>query len=230
MSNFTKGSLKKKWAVAAFFGLCTCAFLALSNWQWQRAGQKRALLAQFTAAKGNATILLAQNSKIINGQAVKTRGEFLKEPVFLLQNQFYKHQVGVNVLRVFNTQAGGYLLVDEGFNKKGQSIAPCPDLGKTINIMGISYIPKRNPFLKDEKLTTKNTQPLFNINFDALEQHFHQPFFPFVLRLHKGNCESNLIRDWPAPVIITPERHICYAIQWFLLALLSILFGVWLTR
>lgn len=229
MSNFTKGSYKKKGMVAIFFSLCALAFFTLSAWQWQRAEHKRALLAKFAAAEGNATILLAQNSKIFDGQTVKTTGEFLKQPVFLLQNQFYKHQVGVNVLHLFKTQLGHYLLVNDGFSKASEPIAPCPDLGK-ITLTGTSYIPKHNPFIKDEKLTAQNIQPLFNINFAALEKHFHQPFFPFVLRLHEGGCDASLIRDWPAPVVITPERHLGYALQWFLLALLSILFGVWLMR
>ena len=49
----------------------------------------------------------------------------------------------------------------------------------------------------------------------VIQQHYDQEVLPFVVLLNSQET-SAFVRDWQA-VVMAPEKHLAYAVQWFLL-------------
>ena len=58
----------------------------------------------------------------------------------------------------------------------------------------------------------------------VIQQHYTQEILPFVVLLNTQES-SIFIRDWQ-PVVMAPEKHLAYAVQWFLLALAALVIFV----
>ena len=62
------------------------------------------------------------------------------------------------------------------------------------------------------------------IDVKLLSQQLGYPLVDFQIELDQADGHG-FIRAWQEPVAMTPEKHIGYAVQWFLLALtLTVLF------
>ena len=49
----------------------------------------------------------------------------------------------------------------------------------------------------------------------VIQQHYNQDVLPFVVLLNPQET-SSYVRNWQ-PVVMAPEKHMAYAVQWFLL-------------
>ena len=49
----------------------------------------------------------------------------------------------------------------------------------------------------------------------VIQQHYNQDVLPFVVLLNPQET-SSYVRNWQ-PVVMAPEKHLAYAVQWFLL-------------
>ena len=125
------------------------------------------------------------------------------------------------------------ILVNRGWVKQGQENT-LPTLQDQQAPTGMLYLPKKG-FTLGEAIQPEVMQskqwPKVSLYMDLTQFSLalQQPISPLVLVLDADNANS-LTRIWK-PVVIQPERHYAYALQWFGIAIAFIIFGIiWFRR
>lgn len=227
------------WTLAV---LAMSLFGSLGAWQWGRAEQKEAMLAE------TARVLADRQPQPLASAADKARsqaydwaageGEFLPAPAILLDNQTRDRQPGVRAYRVFQpADAGAPLLVELGWlpvpgNREMPAVAPLSGPQRITGLLvpppseGIAHAPP-------------SAQPDGSLLVIALQrQEIGQALglpslAPRVLKLDP-DLPLGYARDLDIlPNTLPPERHIGYAVQWFGLAgavLVTALVLTWRSR
>jgi surfeit locus 1 family protein len=216
-------------------GLLVVAGLArLGLWQWQRAQEKEAMLASVQA-------VLAERRPLTLAAAVRSegydwaagRGKFRREPVLLLDNQRRGPAVGVQVLGIFEPQAGAPLLVELGWLPvPPDRRLPHPVLPTgTLDIAGLLTPPPAPGLaLGADHHAQGDYWLLTRVDIPGLREATHLALAPRVLRLDPALTGIGFARDLDVlPNTLPPERHRGYALQWFglsatLLAITLLLF------
>jgi cytochrome oxidase assembly protein ShyY1 len=214
----------------------TAGFASLGRWQLHRAAEKQALLdqqAQLLAHPSRQSLAELSRQSDSRLAWVEGAGVFPNLPDLLLDNQRRGDAVGVHVYRVFQPDAGHALLVDLGWlplppDRKlpvlaaihgKQSIdgllTPPPASGLAL---GPAYVP-----------STPKQWLLTRVDLAALSQALHVDLAPRVLRL-----DPKLPLGYPRDLqlltnTLPPERHRGYAVQWFGLALATLVTALFLS-
>ncbi|KFL36501.1 hypothetical protein N788_12775 [Arenimonas donghaensis DSM 18148 = HO3-R19] len=106
----------KRRVLLAVFGLClVLGFSALGRWQWNRGLEKQAMLEAAVVARAEAPWPL---SAAASGEGVNRaagQGRFLDTPPLWLDNQRRGARVGVRLYCAFQPHSGPALLVDLGW-------------------------------------------------------------------------------------------------------------------
>ncbi|MFO7909325.1 MAG: SURF1 family protein [Halomonas sp.] len=196
----------------------TLAGLLLANWQWQRAAEKTQLIAQQAATDR----LHNPQEAPANLAKVTLSGRFLGEQTLWLDNRVLEGQVGVAVLTPFVADSGHWWLVQRGFMPTVVDRSVEPEVSTPQGPQEISGVWQQlqtgNLVLGDNREGNR----LQSITLDPW-QTLTQPHFQGVLHQNAGEGK---LTSWWKPSQMPPERHIGYAVQWLLLALLALVMGV----
>jgi len=215
-------------------------FCVLGNWQLSRYHFKRRLLA---TAEASLTAQPVSFARVQRGQMaaspflrLKLRGYYQNDATLFVQNQFYHHQVGVLVLTPVQLPGDKkWLLVDRGWHSL-QSIQTMPVIQPVTGLQNVSgYIrPKAEfQFILGPVVLNPLKRPLVIQKMDLAEisRTLKVDFYPFVLKLDpdaaNGFVRERMMSAW---VSVPPERHLGYAIQWFLMAFVLLIACVFWTR
>jgi len=174
-------------------------FLILGGWQLHRYEFKKNLL---------------HTQKIM-----VTQGYYLNHLTFFLQNRYYQDQYGIEIITPFKILGDNkLLLVDRGWIKTNNQTIPISPIQGKQKITGNIKLLNEPEFILGKVILKQTPTELIiqKIDINALSKATHQLFYPFVLRLDHTQPHG-FARDW---VITTmpPERHMAYAVQWFLMA------------
>ncbi|XOV80120.1 MAG: SURF1 family protein [Aestuariibacter sp.] len=195
----------------------------LGWWQLHRAEQKEQQLTQY-ASQGAATRQtleqLVKSESPVQHARIQLQGTVAHDKLFYWDNRIKDGLVGYEVLGLLKTNVGT-VTVNFGWLPAEQSRAVLPkvELPKVLhNHSAILYEPKNNVFITetlalDEKWPKRIQQP----DLELMAAHFGQALLPYVAVL-EGDTVSELSNNY-TPVVMPPEKHIAYAIQWFGLAL-----------
>lgn len=213
----------------------TLLFAALGRWQLQRASDKEAMLAasKFQVAERRREPLPTALAKATGYSWIGARGRFEPTPVLLLDNQRRGAKVGVLVLGIFLPEdSSGALLVNLGWLPlPADRTLPTPRLPADPVWLegllapppaaGIAMGPAYQPVEPDRWLLTR-------VDVGALAVALKRPLAARVLRL-----DPSLPLGYPRDLdvlanTLPPERHRGYALQWFGLALATVLFSLFL--
>ncbi len=220
-------------------------FISLSVWQQQRASKKLSLftdIAQFKTLADQTDLTLPQLLKHFQqlGQGISdarlsVSGHFLESPLLYLDNQSHQGKSGYQILAFFAVDnSDTRLLVNLGWHALlNQRRDPLPSVvinTQSTELIGRVYVPQAGEFHLGQQMLENNGR-LQWLDLPRLANEIKLPMHPIMLRLTSSTPEISsapLNRDWPAreTVGITPEKHIGYAIQWALFAL--ILIGIWI--
>jgi len=201
-------------------------FCLLGVWQSHRYQYKKNLLATYTHRLSGAPVPLLQLKDPIatlQFQHVMVKGEYVNDLTMLIQNQFHQEQLGFNVITPLKIPGEKkLLLVDRGWVPAVQhNIAPkiSPTRG-TQQVSGYIKLINEYQFILGQNILNPTIVPLViqKVDVNELSQLTHQTYYPFVIRLDDKTA-NGFIRDWSMTTAITPERHLGYAIQWFLMAI-----------
>lgn len=159
-------------------------------------------------------------------------GRFDNQHSLLLDNKTFKGQVGYEVYTPFKAEGlNQVILVDRGFIPLGANRQILPNLrdvpGK-VTIIGMLNLPPT--YVTYGQLYDVMHWPL-RIEFvqlESLSQLLHVSLFPYVFCLTPEDPAS-YTNEWQI-VIMSPERHRGYAVQWFALALTLLILFVALNR
>lgn len=219
--------MKRVISVTLLAGLAILILVYLGLWQWARAHEKEAMIAQqmhYEQIAPNTWSSLAALPK--QYERVKIHGIFLS-PVFLLDNQYSAHQWGYHVLSPFKLDSGTIVIIDRGWLKGDPTRQSWPDikiLREQMFIQGQVYYPSTKQWVLSEgtEVVKNNNFVIESLRISEFSKRLGHPVLPFVIRLDKPS-ELCYVRDWPV-VSMAPVRHYAYAWQWFGLALLVFIY------
>lgn len=208
--------------------------LSLGVWQLNRADEKRALLELQGRQQGAETVVLSSTppdfSETLLYQPIKALGRYDSDHQFLLDNQVNKGKAGYFVLTPFRLREGDTaVLVNRGWIPLGKNRADLPDIrveANKITLAGrINRFPRIGLALAGAAIPTKTWPSVAQIiDAKVLSRQLGYPLADFQVELDQADAHG-YTRVWQEPVVMTPERHTAYAVQWFLLALtLTVLF------
>jgi surfeit locus 1 family protein len=204
-------------------------FIRLGLWQMERKTQKQALFDQF----GNAPVMGLE-------QAVRSESRFARVEVYgqydperhvLLDNKILNGRAGVQVLTPFTRPGGKQLLVNRGWLPLApdrQTLPEVPTAGGPRTISGIlNRLPGDGPRVGEADVLLRDRWPqlVTYFEFNDVEAALGDPLLPWQLQLDPADDSGFEGRQWQAAVM-GPEVHGAYALQWFSLALASLI--IWI--
>jgi cytochrome oxidase assembly protein ShyY1 len=208
--------------LAAFVVMCKLGF-----WQLERADQKRQQIKLFSQQGEitNKAFTQLSSSQItaLNGRTVNLTGRILTDKVWLLDNQTYQGKVGYSVITpVVLTGNQQRLLVNWGWIQAGKYRSELPNvqLPEKINLTGIIRTTDFEQFtlqqVPHESGWPKRVQSVSSI-LVSLDSTSVLPVVIYADTLEGINYPQTY-----KPVVMPPEKHQAYVVQWFLLALASV--------
>ena len=200
----------------------TC--LSLSVWQLKRAEQKKELLAAvpsgFHSIKTSLNRLQTLPIDKLNGDKLTVEGELNSAHVWYLDNQIFNSLVGVDVLALLKVaELDAYLLVNLGFIATQNRQLPTISLPEQK--VGLELVTKTKSLkgftLAQEPNLEKNQPNLIQfIDIPYLSKAAQLPIIPAVF--YQQNSPALIGQPHYKVVVMPPEKHHAYALQWFLLA------------
>lgn len=222
-----KSNLPKHPYFATFLVLVAVIILcSLGVWQLQRAQQKEVRLQQIELRKSNNPLaledVLGQQDK--RDLPVRFTGKLKVNKPFLLDNRIENGQVGFHVLVPASTDLG-VVLVNLGWIKSGQYRDKLPkfDLPAYSQVFyGTSAVPTVNPMVTETAAMSDNWPILLqSIDLSLISTFIDADLLPLVLQLDPEH-PIGFSRNWVA-VVMAPEKHYAYAVQWFALAIACVI-------
>lgn len=210
----------------------------LGFWQLSRADQKQQRLAQiehreqFQSYSLGELLFKYENGEDIRDYPLTISGSFDNSKYYLLDNKIHLGSVGYQILKLFETDYGRFVLVNLGWvgidESREKLPMPNPQVGH-FEIKGKTYIPSDKQFqLADNVYTNDWPQLIQTIRLEELAKHLNLKLAPFILLLDE-NAEIDYPRDWQ-PVVMPPEKHYGYAIQWFGLAIACLIIFIFANK
>jgi cytochrome oxidase assembly protein ShyY1 len=199
---------------------------ALGMWQLQRAEEKSLRLLSIQKASLTEQINLQQALVDINNMLdmpISFNAKADVNRIFMLDNKIHNGRVGYQVLLPLKTSSG-LLLANLGWlpGTMSRDVLPSVTLDdKKMFYSGIVNFPTDNAMVTETAVLDDNWPKVVQqIDFEVIEAMYKAPFLPFVVQLNE-DPDSSFVRNWK-PVVMAPEKHIAYGVQWFLLAFAAI--------
>jgi surfeit locus 1 family protein len=216
------------WKLLLFVVIFLPITVRLGFWQLDRADEKRVLAEQFTVLVDLPAADFQQLSpkERKNYRPVTAMGRF-NQQVFLLDNQVYQGKFGYEVIQGFELSDGELLLVSRGFLPGNLDRSILPEIKtptQPILLSGYLYKSLDSLELADNQLSKTYPQVIQNPSGEKLYKHLLKSDrigHPFLLRLAEESPYS-FAAHWQI-INVSPEKHLGYALQWFLMAAVLLL-------
>ena len=223
--------MSARFLIPAFLIIATIAFLvSLGLWQLDRADQKRTIEAAIVNANTGPIELIANGRELLDKEYydVRLQGNYLSDKQFIYDNQIVDQVSGYYVLTPFIlTDQLGVILVNRGFipwNGQRERLADIAvdSVSRDIKVQVSSPIKRME--LKATDVSRQFPVLIQAIDFDVLEEVSKLEFVKVVGLLDPSSSDG-YVRKWE-PYTGSIEKHIGYAIQWFLMALVLAIIGL----
>ncbi|MCK5090919.1 MAG: SURF1 family protein [Gammaproteobacteria bacterium] len=212
--------------------LCVLYFLfSLGQWQIERAEYKSDLETKIEKRKDLKPIPfdLAPNDK--NERLylpVFTNGTYDRERNILLDNQVVNMRAGYDVYTPLMLNERHAILVNRGWVSQGktrQELPYIPGIASRVSISGLLAFPQEKGLVLSEQPNTYQKWPsvVQYIDITALEKILGYSLEPMIIILDAN--ESSSFHRKPVKLNMKSEKHMGYAIQWFLMAI--VLLGIY---
>ncbi len=202
--------------------------LSLGCWQLQRAEEKRAILADFEQRRQlppQALATLETRGEADDFRPVLLRGRYHPERYWLMDNRIYQGRFGYEIMALFELASGGQVVVDRGWiaGDPGRRVLPqlampagevelrgeiyhAPGVGLALATVAEAGWPRRVQWL----------------DLETARAELGESLRPYTVRLFEGEPGSLVVQR---PVVnVRPEKHTGYAVQWFGMALIAVIF------
>lgn len=195
--------------------------ISLGFWQLHRADETRFLQAKFAMRDKIAPITLQQVQQLADASyyPVQLRGYFDNAHSFLLDNQFYQHRVGYQVVTPFLNENQQWVLVNRGWLPMGASRADLPQIpavSGNVMIAGFLYSPKKNPFISNKIESVHWPLRIESLDIRLISSYLNRTLYPWIILLNPKS-PYGFERSWQ-PVNMKTSMHVGYAVQWFSMA------------
>ncbi len=213
-----------------FFIIIIIICIILGLWQIDRANEKANLYNSFKDKISKNPI----DFKVIKDNPIEftkiiIKGKYINDKQFLLDNKIFNKQAGYEVISpmLLDNQI---ILINRGWvsNNNRQSL-PKIDI-KNINEAAIGYIYQYKDFYQLSEDIYTNVWPLViqNIEINKIQEMFEPNIFPYIIMMNEEQSNSYSLQTIYKKN--SDLKHYMYAGQWFLFALIGIIFMIILYR
>jgi surfeit locus 1 family protein len=212
-----------RWRWAGITLVAFSLLMGLAFWQLQRAAQKTQLLQHFAQLQQAGAISAQQLSELspetADGLSFAANAHWLAPYMWLLDNQIVKSRIGYDVLVPMQLDAtNSVLLVNLGWVAAPISRTQLPNVSvpTTLEVNGILRTHLGGIRL-GQNFEDNGHWPMRiqQVDFAALGSYLKQPLYAGVI--YQLQNSPHVVHY--QTVVMPPERHRAYALQWFLLAL-----------
>jgi surfeit locus 1 family protein len=220
-----------RFLVPSILILATMAFLvSLGFWQLDRADQKRTIEASIQKANTGVVELIINQNELLNKEyyEVRLQGSYIGDKQFIYDNQIVDQASGYYVLTPFVlTGQSNAIMINRGFipwnGRRDQLSDIAVDSASREVKIQVSRPIKRIE-LKTSDISNQFPVLIQAIDFDVIEE-ISSTSFVDVIGLLDPSSDDGFVRKWE-PYTGSIEKHIGYAIQWFLMALVLGIIGI----
>lgn len=200
--------------------------VSLGFWQLDRAQQKRALQDAYSARPDDAPLLIDEGftpDREWRYRRVQVLGTYIADRQFLLDNRVHQGRAGYHVLTPLRLAGSDtVVLINRGWVPQGATRANLPPLpvpvSEQVRVEGLIDFPPDKVFALGEGEDRDPGWPkvLQRVRLDLQAQQLAARLLPLMILLAPER-PGGFVREWN-PIVMGPERHIGYAVQWFALA------------
>ena len=212
--------------------------ISLGFWQLNRAAEKRLFLQQQQKRIKSDLHLTSEtedNLKWLRYRNVIIEGHYETQQQFLIDNQIVKAKAGYFIMTPFilkgSTKA---VLVNRGWLAANPDRSLLPDIALLDNqnqIIGrINNFPSVGLKLQGAEIPTEGWPSVVQVaESKVLAEKLGYDLFSFQVELDPMQPQG-YHRQWLENIIMPPEKHIGYAVQWFGLAITLTFLFFWHSR
>ncbi|MGI9283427.1 MAG: SURF1 family protein [Endozoicomonas sp.] len=207
--------------------------IKLGFWQLSRYQEKLELEQTLAERQTMPALSLSDVSRFADSMylPVSVRGRFLFDRAFLLDNQIHEGRAGYDLIMPFLSNDGQYLLINRGW-MPGQTREKLPEIDTPkgeLELTGKLYRLLGTPFMLGEDAWKEGwPKRIQAINFERMGNALEQTLPYYILKLGENQTSAYLVR--PLAMKTTSQKHLGYAIQWFLMALVLLGLYLWQMR
>ena len=220
-----------RFLVPSILILATMAFLvSLGFWQLDRADQKRTIEASIQKANTGVVELIINQNELLNKEyyEVRLQGSYISDKQFIYDNQIVDQASGYYVLTPFVlTGQSNAIMINRGFIPWNGRRDQLDDIAVDSTYREIKIQvsrPIKRIELKTSDISNQFPVLIQAIDFDVIEE-ISSTSFVDVIGLLDPSSDDGFVRKWE-PYTGSIEKHIGYAIQWFLMALVLGIIGI----
>jgi surfeit locus 1 family protein len=220
-----------RFLVPSILILATMAFLvSLGFWQLDRADQKRTIEASIQKANTGVVELIVNQNELLNKEyyEVRLQGSYVSDKQFIYDNQIVDQASGYYVLTPFVlTGQSNAIMINRGFIPWNGRRDQLDDIAVDSTYREIKIQvsrPIKRIELKTSDISNQFPVLIQAIDFDVIEE-ISSTSFVDVIGLLDPSSDDGFVRKWE-PYTGSIEKHIGYAIQWFLMALVLGIIGI----
>jgi surfeit locus 1 family protein len=220
-----------RFLVPSILILATMAFLvSLGFWQLDRADQKRTIEASIQKANTGVVELIVNQNELLNKEyyEVRLQGSYISDKQFIYDNQIVDQASGYYVLTPFVlTGQSNAIMINRGFIPWNGRRDQLDDIAVDSAFREVKIQvsrPIKRIELKTSDISNQFPVLIQAIDFDVIEE-ISSTSFVDVIGLLDPSSDDGFVRKWE-PYTGSIEKHIGYAIQWFLMALVLGIIGI----
>ena len=209
----------------------TFAFLvSLGFWQLERADDKRSIEASIKQANTGSVELIKKEEGLQSKEyyEVRLQGKYLSDKQFIYDNQIVDQVSGYYVLTPYALEGQSKsILINRGFipwNGRRDKLADIVIGQETREIKVQISKPIKRMELKTSEVSIQFPALIQSIDLQDMADRAKVDFSS-VIGLLDASASNGFIRKWE-PYTGSIEKHIGYAIQWFLMALVLAIIGI----
>jgi cytochrome oxidase assembly protein ShyY1 len=221
-----------KWLRLGLWLLGVPLLLFLGSWQLQRAEQKRVWLQQLNEAPATTVSGALERLARYDWVPVQLQIELVPMKVFLLDNRTWQGRVGYEVVVPIRVDEGSWWLGSLGWIAAPPRREQLPEVElsrRWLNVEGVLSRPMASVTLAASQVEPGWPRRIQSLDLQQISTALAMPVEPLVLHLKTAVSEVIMPRE-KIYTGIEPERHVGYAVQWFGLALVLMIWLVWAGR
>ena len=209
----------------------TFAFLvSLGFWQLERADDKRSIEVSIKQANTGSVELIKKEEGLQSKEyyEVRLQGKYLSDKQFIYDNQIVDQVSGYYVLTPYALEGQSKaILINRGFipwNGRRDKLADIVIGQETREIKVQISKPIKRMELKPSEVGIQFPVLIQSIDLQDMADRAKVDFSS-VIGLLDASASNGFIRKWE-PYTGSIEKHIGYAVQWFLMALVLAIIGI----
>ncbi len=203
--------------------------LSLGFWQLERAEQKRTLLKAYLQQQSqNPVSLNALSSKDLNDfsdyQRISAEGQFDNEHIWLIDNKTRQGKVGYELLQLFVVNEQLSVLVNRGWLEAPRlrtDLPALPLIERPLTLFASTKRYSENAMLVMDQPSSDWPRIALQVDPAHVELELGRTVSEQILYIDELS-EGALVTEWKT-INIQPEKHTGYAVQWFAMAFVLVI-------